>query len=478
MTGWQSVDRVLTTGRAGRFSIGSTSKRTFLAVAIGAYIAISGIIALLLMPPEIAKKFLHYILFVNIFVLLFTSLWFHRFAQITIVRPSFVSIAYLGLAIALGAWAFSNDYVVRPEFLAWYYHWENVSGTVAIVISCLFAMFLASLSRLSSVDTPVSKMQSHSSGRVYVVMPIFLFAFFAALLIHDGVISQIKLVIFCAIFLMAFSNNIRYKYALMSFCIVALATVSSHDKREAIFVLLIVAVLAMYKNPLSPLKRRHFIYAFLILALTIPLILMMSIYRGYGGYDIDGFFSTLYHLQDYVAHGDFIAYAGANFEFNYTFQHMMTSTSTALRDSTVLELGSTYLRILFLGPIGLLLNYKPDSILEAYTSQIAPAFRAVGGSWPPTSIGEAAWNFGMFAAIPIFIIYRAFEFGFDKLLLVLRQRRVMSSILGLCALKFFLEYTRGSGLDMFVAHMIFAAAATVAIGLPTAFAMARRKPIR
>jgi len=396
----------------------------------------------------------------------------HRWATIRLLQPSLLALCYIGGSIALGGWAFSTGNVVRESELRTYYSWANVRDIYLLVSAALFALFLVSLrsgslERLIGRGSSTGGVRESSAPTTTIVVAVMIALYGLAVFAPPGYLSQVKTVVFAAIVYVVFQDRSRLRWPVAVGLIIFAAAVSFHNKREVIFSIIPLGIAALALNPTRMTRLQDFAIAIFGIASVIILIVAMSIMRGYGSYFVDDFWGALERVPDYIRSSRVLAVLGLNFETTYLFLHLHNAAAAVLSDGELLTWGSTYAKALLLGPVGEFLGYQPDSIIQTYTSHIDPAFRAVGGSFGITSVGEAIWNFGWYAPAPLVFIYFAFDETFYFLVRLIRQRAITLSIVGLSVQQFALYYGRGSGLDIFVAYGVFA----VLIAVPLAFGL-------
>lgn len=427
--------------------------------ALGAGLVMLGVNVALtsIRDVEYIRSHLGLLYFIQTVVFVFLTLWRHRFAVITIVRPSVLTLSYVGASLAVGGWAFSTGNVIRTNEILMYRSWANIEAVFLVISLCLFTFFAASLLELPRAATADSKVPHRRSSVGDVWLLIFLSgAFIASLVITEGLAAQVKTVILATIIFVCFSRRIPFRWVVVPALLVVAAAATYHSKREVIFALAALGFMVFSEKPLGKVRLSHIVFAMMGAALAGVLVVTMSILRGYGHYAAGDFVSAVQYVPTYLQSRQILALLSLNFETTYIFLHLHNAVSNVMINNELVAWGETYARLFFIGPIGAVVNYKPQSIIHLYTYFVAPNFRAIGGSFGITSVGEAIWNFRWGAPIAIALLYVTFDKVFAFALVKLRKGAAFSGILALCGIQFVLYYSRGSGLDLLLIYFLFA----------------------
>ena len=383
----------------------------------------------------------------------------HEFALIRLLQPSMISLLYIGLNCAIGAWAFNSGNVVNMLGASSYSSWRNIEQMYILISICLFVLYLLSLRNLRM---PASDLKIEFSGkRDPMLVSLAIMFLFSALAVSTtlsiGLLAQVKTIISAGLIYTLYRYDIKHKHILAFLVVVILASVSSHSKREAIFAVPAIFFIILAYSPSSKADFKKVLLVTFGLLLTLILVIAMSIVRGYGGYDPSSLFDAIAYIPEYIQTPNSLGWLMNNFELSYIFLHLHNCISVSILSNAELAYGETYIRVLVIGPIGDLVGYKPESIIAQYTGDIFPGFRAVGGSFGVTSIGEAVWNFGWFGPVALALVYGALDGLYVMLIKMVRSHGAWTSIFALNALQFTMYYTRGSGLDLLIIYLIISA---------------------
>lgn len=381
----------------------------------------------------------------------------HNLALIRLLQPSMISMIYIGLNFAVGAWAFNSGNVVNMLGGDNYGFWRNLQQVYFVSSSCFLALYLLSLRNLGlpQSDIPLSVQEGGRRPPIAMGVAILFVCLAASTFLTFSVLTQLKTVLAAGLLYLLFAHNVKYKWIFTLFIIVILASTSAHSKREAIFFIPAISLLVLSYYPAKKITFKKMVLGTVAVVFAGILILAMSIIRGYGGFDPTGITDAALYIPQYLEMQHSVGLIMNNFELSYIFLHAHNCISFALKSTKELAHGETYLRAFLIWPIGDLLNYKPASIIDQYTLTFFPSFRAVGGSFGVTSLGEAVWNFGLLAPLAVVPIYFALDSFFSRLVILIRGGSAWSTIFALNAFQFSLYFTRGSGLDLMLIYIIF-----------------------
>jgi hypothetical protein len=382
------------------------------------------------------------------------------------VKPSMVSIIYIGLSMVLGALSYSAAYVIVRRTFYLYKSWPYVGETFAIVASSLLAIFFVACfqPRTGAVEHRVQRVPGQTAyiallfGLLLITMPF-----------AHPLLPPARTVAACGILVLLFRSDHSWKWVLSLALMGLLAAISAGDKRHAIFLLASLA-LAYACYPGGSRSARLSgpqVTALLVgvLGLTFWLVTAMSIMRGYAGYQVDNIFTAITLVPEYLSHPYAIGMLSLNFEVGYVFFHLHNAVNSAIQYADVRMGGESFAKVFFFGIPESVFGFKPSSIIESYTRYYDQGFRQIGGSLGVTIIGEAAWNFGYFAAPILVVIYAVLDRIFFSLR-ALQHGGVYGAAMFLVYLQYTLLAARGGGLDMLLAYCVLAAIFGAVILLP------------
>lgn len=393
--------------------------------------------------------------------------WTSRGNPYQMMRPSLLFLVYIGLNCALGAALYHSDQLVSIQIVwaADYRSWSNLHETFLLISGSLTAMFLTHSwydYRIRSIPSTVDyPMPAQLNVALLLILLIFSTGIIASFFSDHAVVIVIISVCATAYLLMKYRHHGRW---VILISLVAVTGITSFEsKRNAVFLLLPIALLALLSTRQLRLSIPNVIVGGVATAALIIAVGTMSVLRGYGGYGVETIAEALAVVPQYLTGGQALAMLGNNFEFSYMFFTIHHSVSSVLSGDVDPMNGETYLRALFVGIPLEVFSYRPESILDSYTSFLDPVFRLKGGSWPCTALGEAFWNFGAFGILVIPLLSALMDALYRVIVARFLSRSLVFATIGLSLYTFLLFFIRGAGLNMFLAY------AVLAIGLTFVF---------
>jgi hypothetical protein len=380
---------------------------------------------------------------------------------VRLLSPISLIYFYTIISLAGGSWGFGKGYIITDSMQATFNSWELANLSLGIFLLSL-TVFLIVGERFIPKNISGIKLKQISFSRLLLAALIFTPFFFIDLNLDivggGGDLSTIPKTLFALFFILyvqKYPKLLRYISYLA--IIIFLATISIHEKREAFFLLLPILFLESLKGSLK-LNFKNSMGILFLAAYSLVLILAMSIARGYGEYgEFTNIFNTFAYIPAYMSSNFFIGALLLNIEVGYFYLHGVNAIEIVLQDPTVLSMGSTLIKPLFLFIPRFMFPFKPEQIIALYTVQYDPAFRAIGGSYPISVFSEFFWNFhlaGLF--LTIFLII--FCYYFYKHLINSIENFSLSYILLYLVCYFnILMLARGSGLDMYFLFIILSA---------------------
>lgn len=372
-----------------------------------------------------------------------------------LVTPNALIFFYFIINFLLGSWGFANEYILVQKNLYDFNDWRYRQITTSLSMLCP-ALFLATdilYHRKYELLSAKTVWMNHNGKSLVGV--IFLIPFFFLPLNLDSIGAQGDLAILpkgivaIALILYLSKFDIFKRCFGYGFLIVLFASFSSDEKREAIFLVFPIIWLEANRYKLRP-SVSTVISVGVVGVLAVVLILSMSIVRGYGNFeDVNSIFDGMLVLPQYINSDIFISAFLVNIEATYLYFHALNSIEMVLTDTNVLAYGSTLIKPLFLMFPREIMPFKPDSILELYTTAYDPAGRELGGSWTIGLFSEFIWNFHLIALLLVILVARVLcKLNF------LMLRSSSSKNLASRALYFFVflhlfSWVRGSGLDQY-----------------------------
>lgn len=372
----------------------------------------------------------------------------------TFLSPNSLVFFYVSLSLFLGSIAFKMDAVLVANNLLDYS--THQFSDIALFFVLFGLSFLPLVEILHKEKRPSCAPTVFFNGtHLFTVLLVSLPALSVGLDLSaiggsGGLNTYILslLSVSCVVYLQRFSFLVRYLGYF--FIILSLVVLFSHDKRIAIFLIFPIALLEAHRGTLT-VSMRGALISVVGVTTVLYLILVMSINRSYGGFVQDeGVLEASKYVLAYVKVEYFLAALFQNIEVSYFYFHYMNAAEFILSGREKISLGSTLVKPLFLPFPRDLIPWKPDSMIDLYTTAHDPGFRLRGGSWPPNFAAEYLWNFHLLGIV-IFPIFGFISARFYRAInAVLARPRPYMLVFMMFVYMNIITYARGSGLDLFI----------------------------
>ena len=412
---------------------------------------------------NLSKEFAPYIL--AIYTLLGFSVFWIKGSALTILSPNSLVFFYSTISLILGSVAFKFDAVLVTRNLADFQnHQHTDSAFTFIMIGLTFFPLIEVVHKSVFVNqyTDIRFSKSHLAVLSMLTLPLVVLNVDLAMVGGAGSLSPylLSLVsIACLIFASKFTRFTRLIIYMLTFA--TMVSIFSQDKRVAIFLLLVISLLEARRGAFI-LNFKGLVFVILIIVAALYAILLMSINRGYGGYvQAEGVIAASSFVLDYMKSDIFLAGFFQNIEVSYFYFHYLNAAELVFSGKVELALGSTLIKPLFLPFPRDILPWKPSGIIDLYTFVHDPAFRLLGGSWPPNFAAEYLWNFHVFGLILFPILATINAVFFRVLLSRYTEVNPFFMVFMLFAYMNVLTYARGSGLDLIAFLLIIAGVFTL-----------------
>lgn len=412
-----------------------------------------------------AKEY-SYILYLSQLFIMYIYLYRKKYLFLYLT-PIMLTIFYVDFSFGLGSWAFKNHIVLNStdynDYLKWKYN-NYITLYVLVINHLLFYLDLLFHKKyLILYNKFMLIFQKKYTLKLIRNIAIIFFIIFAIIPFNvsflggSGDMSGVPMTISALVLisLIAYSKS-KNRYLIYLLILIIFSNFSYGSKREAIFFIFPILFLEVYLNKIN-VSIKILFKLLLVGLLLLFLILIMSIMRGYGGYNIQklNIIEVIPYVFDYIHRDMFFAYLFNNIETNYTFFHSIQAMEYIYNNSNLLSFGSTIIKFLFITIPSSIAPFKPHSIIDLYTSYRNPHFRAIGGSWPPNIYAEMFWNFYYFGIVYVVFIFSIINIIFLKFLKLLENQKIVYHIGFLYFYMQILMYSRGSGLDLFTVYMVF-----------------------
>lgn len=395
-----------------------------------------------------------------------------------ILSPSFVTVSYVAINNCLGSYSFSMGIVSPTENYLSYLEWTKLGWVVASILCAnlmvLLSYFLTSKAFISNHQ------EARRTAKIALAEKVLVIGFCGGIILFFSAV-EIDLSVLAAygsfsiipqtlgallIGLVLAKSKQRGRVAVYLLIFLYFASFSSHDKRDALFLIAPVLLIECLSMPRLQLRLQHITLAAGFAVVGFVLILMMSIYRGYGEYHPKSFIDTRHYLLEYVESPGFYGYLGANLEYNYVFFHSHQAIEYVYTSPDMLLYGATFLKPLFLSLPSDWFPIKPKSIVHHYTSHHSPQYRKAGGSWATPIYSDFFWNFHVLGLLILLPVYYLINRCYLALAYSIKQGMSYYHLLPLFAYQHLLTLIRGSGFDLYFAYLMVAAGFAFAVFHP------------
>lgn len=388
------------------------------------------------------------------------------------LSPSFLSFIYISLSATFGHFVTCNSIGLADIYLTTLRNIHRLNLCVGVLLTSNFIMVLASfpmLRRSKHMDLTVQPLRKTGSINNYKI--IILLGIICALAIVKVKVSDSNASMAAYIFpiqlgfTMLLLLNLKYltlkpRFVVYGFLLLLFA-IGSYDSKRQIFFILITLI--FYEACINGFSFKHIKINFKIVFLTVLLgvvflyiILISSILRGYGDYQVHGFWQANGFIFKYIGEDYFTSALVSNLELNSSYVNTINPINYVISGQQPLLYGSTLAKGLFVF-IPSSIVQKPRSIVDIYTSIYSPNFRMHGGSLPVTIPAELFWNFHVFSFPILAFMYLIF----NKYYLVLvngliKNRTTIGFIMMFYLYASLMQIARGSGLDLWFAYCLIA----------------------
>lgn len=395
-----------------------------------------------------------------------------------LLSPAFIAVSYLSINNFVGAYTFYTGIVTFQPDLEAYWHWKYLHWTTCVILLANLAVIGTQfINQHPLQEAEIAPRAVHKNGGIEI---FFSFAFCIVTLTifsfvdlefdvfgGSGTFSVFPKTLAALAFVISLAKfNIKGRLFYYLFLLIYFASFSSDDKREAVFLLLPIILIECLRQKQLRFTSK-FVSVSVIIAITVfVLILMMSIYRGYGAFNPRNFFSSAQYIGTYIQEDMFLGYFLSNIEINYFFFHLHQSIEYVFNDPQLLLYGSTFLKIFFIPIPRYLFPEKPDSLIEIYTSYHSPGYRDLGGSWVSAIYSEFFWNFHVVGILVLALFFWIMTRWYLRLAFNLRRGVDYRYLWHLFAYQQIMELVRGMGVDQYFAYLSVSAILAYTVFLP------------
>ena len=375
------------------------------------------------------------------------------------LQPSVFGVNYIYLSMALGALTFASDIVILPRMITESSRWTDGVTPIAFLGGFVAVVILISDYRPTTASWLLP-------GRSPITMLVLLLATIGTavagkatnfIFLPETTGGMFMLYVLHVIGLRNGKTRVLFYLA----AIVPLTVLFAEDKRDAIFLVVPIAFLELIVRDYPSFTLGVAVRTFLVVPVIGALILMASVLRSPSYAGISSISETWSAVVNFAAGRFFWGYASLNFELAYTYFHTFNAINYVLADRLMPLLGSTYVKPLFILIPREWIEWKPWGASYLYALRFDKAYRLAGGSWAVSMVGEAFVNFRIVGAVILPFVLAMLDGLFRRFVLIREQPKFPIAVAALYFPVAFMNYARGSGLDVFLIMMIVATATAV-----------------
>ena len=379
------------------------------------------------------------------------------------LQPSVFGINYIYLSMALGALTFTSDNVIVPRMITESSRWTDgvtpiafLGGLVAVVIMIsdyrrkTAAWLLPGRSPITMLVLLVGTIGTAIAGKAtnFIFLPETTGGMFMLYILH--VIGL---------------RNGKMRILFYLAAIVPLTVLFAEDKRDALFLVVPIAFLELIVRDYPLITLGVAARTFLVVPVIAALVLTASVLRSPAYAGITSIAQTWSAVVNYAGGKFFWGYASLNFELAYTYFHTFNAINYVLADRLMPLFGSTYVKPLFILIPREWIEWKPWGASYVYALRFDRAYRLAGGSWTVSMVGEAFVNFRILGAVILPFVLAMLDRLFSRLVLIRDEPKFSVAVAALYFPVAFMNYARGSGLDVFLIMMLVATATAVVVSI-------------
>ncbi|KAA2239192.1 hypothetical protein F0L74_23590 [Chitinophaga agrisoli] len=388
------------------------------------------------------------------------------------LTPSFITLLYLNLNFAAGEYAISRNYGMSDTYYVAVQTARHLDYITAYFLGCNLLVYMAIPAWLIKGRKPTAPappppmrwiMVSSNKGYFIISCLALLGLSFANINLsflggsgNFSYVFQVAIAIpLC--FMLAIEGK-KYRWPLYLLMIGLFLAGHYGSKREILFILILIFLAEVVRGWIRlDLSFKKWILFGVLGAGVFYIIILSSLLRGYGGYNVKGVWDATKYVSVYMNEDYFKDALVSNLEVGAVYGNSANGAGYIFDGHTRLLRGSTFAKVLFIPIPRSVYPNKPRSMVDIYTAKFVPAFRRDGGSLPIVLYGEVLWNFHLLGLPLLFLFYRYFNLWCYTAFTQLRQGvlsfRNMSAVFLFIT---FIQFVRGSGLDMWLLYYFVA----------------------
>lgn len=385
-----------------------------------------------------------------------------------ILSPSFLTIVYISLNFIFGHYAVVNALGFDNRYYFAFQSYTNINFITFYFLLCNLIVFLCiPFGRINNLMPSEQDQNPLENQRSSVNSFFYLFFLLVALFIFGRVEIDLSFLggegrfnysfeFATAIAAVLVIRNQTFKNRIVIYGALLAVFVSNHfdSKREILFLLIFLLLFESVKNNIVlRLKFKTIFISCIIAIIFVYIIILSSILRGYGNYNVENPIDAVAYVDDYLT-SDFAKDALVmNFEITPVYGNSTNAINYVYNNEVDLLYGATFYKLFFVPVPRSIYPDKPDSMVDIYTTKFAPSFRAIGGSFPILLYSEIFWNFYFFGLLFLAFIFFILNRMYLYIIEGLKSDSINKSLLlYLFLYSTFIQFVRGAGLEMWLIY--------------------------
>lgn len=380
--------------------------------------------------------------------------------------PAFITVAYISINMAIGIYAFENGLIYKQAIVSSYINEEVILHGSLLFYVANIIVFNTFRNRVdaNSYDWKQASKGSYLSQKqlvkfIIIIPVLFALDILSGALGTQGGIFTIPVTVSILYFAYLLSRlQSRARWVFYPVIILVSLFLQFDSKREVVFLILglfIIESLNMIHFRRLSLVKLFFTVSIIGVA-AFYLIIAMSITRGFGYYNVDNPIEALSYVNDYISDENNMRLVLNNLEATTVFFHGYNAINMFLVGDAPLLYGKTFVKIAFFPFPRSVLSIKPNSIIHEYTYRYDPYLREEGRSVIASLYPEYFWNFHWAGLAVLFGVFLLVNRVYFYTLGNFFKGNIKAAVMGVFITSYFVGYSRGSGIDLFMLYVVIA----------------------
>jgi len=377
--------------------------------------------------------------------------------------PTIFVLVYFLVNLTLGSWLVPRDYGWNKQFTEIALSIDNYNIIVPFLLAANLVLFLlsrATLRRLRNLQLAAPVFGAGMAAAPYpewyslLKAPLYFSAFAFVSVFEAFNVFSFQLAIMILHLTEPALTRRLYRFAVYGGYLLILLAFSFENKREiAMTLFLVIFVEAYFSRAQLRFRFVHIVGYVAAIAMFFGLILAASILRGYGDFEVKSAAEAVFLIPKYVSSDFFIDGITDNLELNYCYGTTITAMDHGLRGLVDFQYGASLAKWVFLPIPRDAIAYKPQSMMQLFTSEFMPEWWLAGGSLPVMFAADMFLNFHVFGLAAFALIW----WGINELFVRIHTVAFRSLAFYTCIFLVItvLMFARGSGIELWLMYFLF-----------------------